>query len=199
MLDEDGSCPNWLCADPHRRIAQIHAIAYSSGPLRTTIHRYKYKGKWGWSLIFGRLLFGWVEQHRLDHPPDLIVANPTFVGPGGSDFAHTEAVLAAAEREDIFGWWPFDVATPRAIVKVRATSRSAGNSAAAKRATADELRGALAIPDPARTRGKRILVYDDVCTTGSQLDVIADRLLDDGGASHVEAVVLARAPWRRRQ
>jgi predicted amidophosphoribosyltransferase len=43
------------------------------------------------------------------------------------------------------------------------------------------------------------LVYDDICTTGGQLDVIADYLLDQGGAARVEGVVLARAPWRTGQ
>jgi hypothetical protein len=37
-----------------------------------------------------------------------------------------------------------------------------------------------------------------VCTTGSQLNTVADRLLHDGHASRVRAVVLARAPWRPR-
>jgi len=71
-------------------------------------------------------------------------------------------------------------------------------TAKAKRAAADELRSALAIPDPARTAGRRVLVYDDVCTTASQLNAVADCLLAEGGAARVEALVLARAPWRRR-
>jgi predicted amidophosphoribosyltransferase len=41
-----------------------------------------------------------------------------------------------------------------------------------------------------------VLIYDDVCTTGTQLDAVAGCLLDRGGAARVEAVVLARAPWR---
>jgi predicted amidophosphoribosyltransferase len=40
-----------------------------------------------------------------------------------------------------------------------------------------------------------VLVYD-ICTTGTQLDVVAGCLLDDGEAARIEAVVLARAPWR---
>jgi predicted amidophosphoribosyltransferase len=41
-----------------------------------------------------------------------------------------------------------------------------------------------------------ILVSDDICTTGGQLDAVAGCLLDQGQAERVEAVVLARAPWR---
>jgi predicted amidophosphoribosyltransferase len=195
MVD-GGSCPNWLCSDPQRRIERISAIAYSSGPLRKAILRYKYNGASGWGLIFGRLLLGWLEQHAAT-PPDLIVANPTHLGADGASFGHTEVVLDVAEREDVLGLWPFDVASPRAIVKTRATAKSARNTAPAKRVAARELRTALEIPDRSRVEGRRVLVYDDVCTTGSQLDTVAACLLDDGGASHVEAVVLARAPWRR--
>jgi predicted amidophosphoribosyltransferase len=54
----------------------------------------------------------------------------------------------------------------------------------------------LAIPDPARTEGRDVLVFDDVCTTGYQLNAVADCLLDQGQATRVRAVVLARAPWR---
>ncbi len=82
-------------------------------------------------------------------------------------------------------------------MKTRATAQSANATAKAKRAAADELRSALAIPDPARTAGRHVLVYNDVCTT-SQLNAVADCLLAEGGAARVEALVLARAPWRRR-
>ena len=198
MLDDDGTCPNWLCADSRRRIARVHAIAYQSGPLRTVINNYKYHEARGWALIFGRLVLGWLDEHMTGNPPDLIVANPSYTGPGGRAFGHTEVVLEAASREDVQRRWHFDLADPRAVVKTRATAVSASATAKAKRAVASELRSALLIPDPSRTRGRRILVYDDICTTASQLDSVADCLFREGRAAHVEALVLARAPWRRR-
>src|SRR5579875_1760585 len=198
QIVESVSCPNWLCTDPARRITRIRAIAYSSGELRKTILRYKYDGMKGWSLIFGRLLVAWLDQNGRDRPPDLIIANPTFLGDGGATFGHTELVIEAAATEDVLGEWPFDVEATRALVKTRATPKSAGSGAAAKRTAATELRAALHIPDAARTQGRRILVYDDVCTTGSQLDIIAGYLIDEGGAAEVEGIVLARAPWRTR-
>lgn len=198
MLDEDGTCPNWLCTDDGRSISRIHAIAYQSGSLRAVINNYKYRGAHGWSLIFGRLVLGWLEQNALLSQPDLIVVNPTYVGREGRDFPHTEAVIDAAAREDIQRRWPFDLGGSKAIVKTRPTARSAAATAKAKRVAAAELRAALTVPDPARTQGRNILVYDDVCTTASQLDAVADCLRRDGGAAHVEALVLARAPWHRR-
>ena len=193
-----GDCPNWLCADPTRSIDRIRAIAYSSGALRSKILRYKYDGMWGWSLIFGRLLLAWMSRNERDDRPGLIVANPTFAASGSVRNGHTERVIEAAATEDVLCEWPFDIADPPAIVKTAATEKSARNIASAKRAAAAELRAALAIPDRSRVEDRRILVYDDVCTTGSQLNAVAACLIDEGGAASVEGIVLARAPWRAR-
>lgn len=197
MLD-GAACPNWLCTDPNRRITKIRAIAYLSGPLRRTVLNYKYDGRSGWSLIFGRLLLAWLDRNARQDPPDLIIANPTFLGEGGAPFGHTERVLDVASREDVLEEWPFDTTEPRVLLKTTPTSKSAASGAAAKRAAAAELQRALCLSEPNRVEGRRILVYDDVCTTGSQLNTVAGFLIDEGGAVDVEGIVLARAPWRTR-
>jgi len=197
-LEGGNPCRNWLCDDPNRRIERVDAIAYLSGSLKAKIHSYKYEGRLGWSLIFGRLLVGWLEAHAAADPPDLIVANPTYIDPGVPRSGHIEMIIMAAAVADYEGRWTFDVRTPTAIIKTQPTERSAGRTAAAKRAAAAALRNVLAIPDAARTQGCDILVFDDVCTTGSQLNAVANCLLTDGQAARVRAVVLARAPWRPR-
>lgn len=191
----DGSCPNELCHRRDRRISAVHAIGYQSGALRRVINAYKYRGGRTWSVILGRLLVGWLEQHMVAEPPGLILANPGFGG-GGAVRGHAEEVLAAAAEADPARRWRFDTGSPAAIVKTRPTLRSADAQAWSKRVSGNELRSALSVPDPARTAGKRILVYDDVCTTGTQLDAVAGCLLDQGNAARVEGVVLARALWR---
>src|ERR1022692_2632121 len=80
LLPAGRACPNWLCSDPARRIERIDAIAYSSGELRQKIHRYKYNGKTGWALIFGRLLLGWLDAHAASDSPGLIIAKPYLPG-----------------------------------------------------------------------------------------------------------------------
>jgi len=199
ILGSDGTCPNWLCDGSQRRIERIDAISYLSGALQIRIHWYKYKGKTAWSLIFGRLLVGWLEANAADDPPDLIVANPTFLESGGPDIGHIERIIESAAIADADERWAFDVKTEGpAIIKTGPTEKSAGRTAAAKRASAAKLRQLLAIPDPSITEGRKILVFDDVCTTGSQLDAVADCLLEDGHAAAVKGLVLARAPWRPR-
>ena len=191
----DGTCPNELCRKSRRRIGRIHAIGYQSGELRRVINDYKYRGARDWSGVLGRLLVAWLQETMAANPPGLIVANPSFVGPGGQEFAHTEAVLMAAAKGDPGGVWPFDTATPAAVIKTVPTMKSADAQAWSKRAAGYELRAALVVPEPSRISGRHILLYDDICTTGTQLDTVAGCLLDHG-ASRVDAVVLARAPWR---
>lgn len=162
------------------------------------IHRYKYEGKTGWSLVFGRLLLGWLEAHAAEFRPDLIIANPTYLAPDSAGPGHVERILGSAAKEDLLETWPFDLTDPPAIAKTGPTEKSAGRTATAKRKAGQELRALLRIPDPGRVAGRNILVFDDVCTTGSQLNAVAASLLDEGGATRVRGLVLARAPWRPR-
>ena len=195
-LRPGGGCTNELCRSPSRRIGKIHAIGYQSGSLRRVINSYKYCGTRSWSVVLGRLVLAWLDETMAADPPGLIVANPGFAGPGGQEFAHAEAVLAAAAAADASRRWPFDTSSPAAIIKTQSTLKSADAQAWSKRATGYELRGALKVPDPRRTAGKFVLAFDDICTTGTQLNAVAACLLDEGGAARVEGVVLARAPWR---
>lgn len=176
-------------------------MAVKTGSIDAKIKRLKYENRYGWAAVFGRIVLGYLEQHRQPAEFDLIVANPTYLGAGsGREIRHTELVIDAAAGEDVFDLWSFDTSEPRAVVKTGVTPRSAapGMRYPAKVAAADALIDVLTIPEPARTKDARILVYDDVCTTGHQLDRVARVLMAAGRAKHVEGLVLARAPFRPR-
>lgn len=101
--------------------------------METAINRYKYEGKVGWALIFGRILSGFMHQHEPTFRQfALITSSPTYTGAGGRDFDHTWAVLEAADAES-FGAWPFerDVILKTAPQSELATaSRDRGGAAA---------------------------------------------------------------------
>ena len=146
------------------------------------------------------MLAGFLEQEATTFRDfDLIVASPTYVGPGGRTFDHTRRVLEHAAGEVMPGRpWPFDVGGEPAIVKTARSRPFRGKNWQERRAIArDEIRPALSVPDPSRTAGRSILVYDDVFTDGSTLDEVARALRIHGQANTVCGVTLCRQPWRR--
>jgi predicted amidophosphoribosyltransferase len=197
-LKEDGRCGNPLCSWDDRGFDWNFAIAMRSGVLEKAINRFKYEDHSGWRNIFGRVLVGFLDEEARNFEDfDLIVASPTYLEAGGDrKYDHTrEVILAAAEEAG--DRWPFDTDDPAAIVKTAATGRLVGRRWRQRKEIAEtELRPALSIPDQARTRGKDILVYDDVFTDGFTLREVALCLRNEGGAARVCGVSLSRQPYR---
>ncbi|MCB2154012.1 ComF family protein [bacterium] len=61
-----------------------------------------------------------------------------------------------------------------------------------KEARLSNVRGAFEVPEPAELRGKRILLVDDVMTTGATVSSCAEVLMD-AGTEEVHIVTVARA------
>ncbi len=81
---------------------------------------------------------------------------------------------------------PFE---PFALTRSRATP-SQGAMAGAKARRRNVLR-AFRVPDPGKVKGKRVLLLDDVLTTGATVEACA-RALKRAGAERVHVLVLAR-------
>ena len=192
-------CRNPLCASASRWFRWSVAVAERSGLLEEALNAYKYRGDRSRAQVFGTMLAGFLAQRRrLVDGFDLVVASPTFVGAGGRDFDHVRLILTeAAGRAVPDDAARFDLGEPPAVVKTGPTPRFAGRGHAERRRLAVEcLRPLLRVPDPRRTAGRRILVFDDVFTDGRTLDEVARALRLQGGAREVCGVALCRQPWR---
>jgi predicted amidophosphoribosyltransferase len=186
-----GACPNGLCHSADRQFGTVTTLGMLSGELQSKIHRHKYAGKWGWAVIFGRLLAGHVRANYQLGSIGLIVAAPTFTGNGA--YPHTEQVLHWAAEADPFTF-PWDEANDPAIVQTGPTDKVAGAGIAARRRKAAQLREVLAVAHPERVDGRRVLIFDDVFTSGHSVNEVA-RALRAAGATSVDCVILARTPW----
>jgi predicted amidophosphoribosyltransferase len=174
------------------------AVAMRGGELKRAISNYKYDEVRGWAVIFGRVLAGFLHEHRTTFEPfDLVIPSPTYVGKGGRGFDHTATVLAEAARLDQTGL-PF-VLDPPALVKTKPTKRLVDCSGWQERRHICEniLPPALKVADPGLVDGAAILVYDDVFTDGLNINAVAKKLRE-AGAEVVCQVTLAREPWRGR-
>lgn len=190
-------CGNPIC-NRDRWYDRNYTIAYREGVLELRMNAYKFGGARGWGLIFARVLLGFLSDHMsefLNH--DLIVSVPAYArrgAPAATDNARF--VVTTAWKIDTHGW-PFDIDSPPAIVKTRQTESMKRKTWPQREEIAvNELRAALSIPDVARTRDKRIIVFDDLYTTGHTLNEVARCLIERGGARGVTGISLARQVHR---
>jgi predicted amidophosphoribosyltransferase len=186
-------CRNQLCR-PHaqRFFSGAWAIAMKTGPLEAAIYALK-DGKVGWGIIFARVVLE--EARRLADIMDIghIIPSPAFLAPGvsrrGND--HAGWVIEQAADQDVHGLpWTLDL-----IVKTGPTPKLKTLNAVDRRAAAPSIYQALHVPDPSRVVGRRVVVYDDVFTDGTTLNMVARRLRE-AGASDVVGLTLARQPWQ---
>jgi ComF family protein len=96
------------------------------------------------------------------------------------------AVLARRRGRDAASELP--ALERRLLIRVRDTRELGHLGPAARRR---EVAGAFAVPEGRRLRGRRVLLVDDVFTTGATLNECA-RVLDAAGAREVRVVALAR-------
>lgn len=192
-----GVCSNRLCSDPGRYFEFNHAIAMKTGALDRAIKDHKYDQRWGWGIIFARVLLGHLAHDPAVATADLIIPMPAAPLPPGTtsrkEIDHSGWVVESAAAQDDVGY-RFR-ADPPVIIKTRPTARMASTSGYGERLTvAGDIYSALQVLDPAAVAGAVVVVVDDVFTTGNTLNAVARRLRE-AGARTVRGLTLARQPW----
>jgi predicted amidophosphoribosyltransferase len=81
------------------------------------------------------------------------------------------------------------VLAPSTLMRLRSTASQAGLTPRQRRLN---MRGAFGVSDPAAVAGRRVLLVDDILTTGATARA-ASRVLMEGGAEAVWVATLARA------
>ena len=151
--------------------------------VRDSIRRYKFKGRQGYHKAYGKLVAQCVHDH-LAGKYDLITWVPLSdkrKKERGYDQAFLLASAAALELGDV---------AVETLRKSRHTDAQSGLEGEAERRA--NVLGAYAAVDPELLAGKRVLLIDDVVTTGATFSECA-RVLRTMGAKDVVCAALARA------
>ncbi|MEG1720246.1 MAG: ComF family protein [Pseudoflavonifractor sp.] len=193
ILSKGGLCDQcqpllpWLTEGTAEQTLEFCSLCVSplryEGAVRKSIHRYKFRGMRGYAEIYGGLVADCIRDH-LAGRYDLISWVPLskkHLRTRGYD----QAFLLANAAARSLGTAP------------QPTLRKARNTAAQSGLTEDSARranvmGAYEVPNPALIAGKRVLLIDDVVTTGSTLTECA-RVLRTAGAADVICATLSRA------
>jgi len=179
---DDHPCGACLTAPPAFDAARA-ALVYE-GPCRDLVHAFKYRNKTHLrrplALLTMECLSGFVASRALD----LIVPvplHPRRLRSRGFNQAVLLGDLLARE-------WRLPLAR-RALRRIRWTEPQINLAAHERR---ENVKGAFAVADPSLVAEKRVLLVDDVLTTGSTAEECS-RVLKRAGATEVTVVTVARA------
>ncbi|HSK43696.1 MAG TPA: ComF family protein [Candidatus Binatia bacterium] len=169
---------------PHFRSAAAYG-AYE-GALRDLIHLFKYKGTRPAGKVLGSLLNQTVAAMAL---PDSLIVVPVPLWSGkrtARGFNQAEAIAHAFISFKRSSSIQLDTSI---LVRTRETASQTGLTRHQRRAN---VRGAFAVVNPAKIKGRSVLIVDDVMTTGTTAGECA-RVLRRAGAKEVFVATVARA------
>lgn len=177
-----------LCGDCQSKLppfAAARAAVVYEGAVKELIHRLKYDGRIQVRRPLGLLMAERLAEFVHDAGPDLLLPVPLHLERLRQRGFNQAVLLGELVSEE----WGVPMKR-RVIRRVRWTepqiTLAAGDRAA-------NVRGAFAVADPDIVGGKRILLVDDVMTTGSTVSECA-RMLKKMGAAEVFVAVVARVP-----
>ena len=172
------------CREGLHEFDGLVAYAFHTDPLRQAIHELKYEDLRSLAAPLGRLMAqGWSLLAPRDDDVDVIVPvplHPTRQRQRG----YNQAALLARE----LGAHLQRPVVEDALIRTKATAPQVGLNAQERQAN---VRDAFQCVNSS-LGGKRVLLVDDVCTTGATLEA-ASAALRKGGVSSVWAYTLAHA------
>lgn len=172
-------CPR--CEADPLHLDGVRSCYIYSGPIRQALHRLKFHGRYRLAQTMAMwMLEGWA---RFTMEADLLIPVPT--SRARQRGYNQAAMLAQALAEGLT--LPMH---PQALRRVRATPSQVGLAQNVRR---ENVRGAF-LADPRWVQGKRVVVVDDVCTSGATLEACAAALYQ-AGATSVWGFTLARVIW----
>lgn len=173
----DGTCAH--CRRMPLHLDGLRAVAFFEDPLRQIIHRFKYESR----PELGRSLACLLDEYLIENPlpVDVIVPVPLHPQRERARGFNQSLILARelASRKNLPLWY-------NVIERCRLTQPQVDLNLPAR---FENVRGAFQVVGDVQER--RILLVDDVCTTGATLDACG-LALKESGACSVWGLALAR-------
>lgn len=179
---ESHTCGACLLDPPPYEFARA-ALVYD-GPAREMVHRLKYNYQTHLRRPLALMTANRLADFTGKWQPDLLVPVPLHVKRLRRR-GFNQAVLLG---EVLAREWGVPLER-RAMQRIRWTEPQINLSAAERR---DNVKGAFAVADPTQVAGRRVVLVDDVLTTGSTVEECS-RILLRAGAARVMVVTVARA------
>jgi predicted amidophosphoribosyltransferase len=191
-----GVCRSLGCLRGWCAIRQTDAVlGYKHGDVERLVLAAKHVERWA-VIALARALAGWLLETAARRNYDLVIPVPFRPGEPAERPAHPLTAIYLDARPAVWPRVPLDDLAPPLLVRRRPRATRRVQS---ERRRWQGIRGAVALAYATRLlRGARVLVVDDVLTSGATVSECARVMLEEGGAAAVDAVVLARQPWRRR-
>lgn len=172
---------------PVERAAALFFFTHG-GDWQRAIHSFKYEGRWRSARIMGRMLGEELDAGELFAATDLIIPVPLhprrLLHRG-----YNQSEYIARGVADIFGC---EVDT-RSLVRLRNNPSQTHLHTDQKR---DNVRGLFAVRHPGRLAGRRILLVDDVITSGETMTACVEALTDAVPDCRVSVAALAASRAR---
>ncbi len=168
-----------FCLEFPLQIDGLRAVAFFDGVTREAIHSFKYQHRPELASSFGVMLIDYLRAHPLDF--DLLIPIPLH-HERERWRGYNQALLLAREialHQNIALWY-------NGVERTRATLAQVGLDTRARR---ENVRDAFAANEG--VAGARVLLIDDVCTTGATMNACAVALKHCGARS-VWGLALAR-------
>lgn len=180
------------CIDFPKKFCTARAAGAYSGPLMPAIHALKYNGRTGLARPLGELLFislaKWFDINQID----MVVPVPLHKSKLRKRGFNQAYLLVRNWHRTARS---YGLALPREKIKATVlarTQKTGSQTKLSRKERIENVKGAFCVTREADVSGKRVLLVDDVYTTGATVNECAKTLLADG-AARVDVLTLARA------
>jgi ComF family protein len=161
---------------------RAHAAAHYEGKLKDWLHAFKFKGRKPLSKIFGRILAAHIDRHLGSGRFDAVLAVPADPATRKErGYNQSELLSRSVSRH---------TGLPDASAALSRVRSAMPQHRLDRAARADNVRDRFFVKDAEAVRGKRLLLVDDILTTGRTVSECA-RMLKKAGAARVEAIAVA--------